>query len=527
MDPQDTGLARRATLIESDVIDRAAGAAAGPAADLDDTGEGALARRVLRLANRRAGEFLLFLGVGLAFHLPALVGRLFSSDEASIASMAMVIDHGGTLYHQTADRKPPIVPYIYAAIFQVTGSRDLRPVRAVAVVLLAITAMLLALEAERRYGSRRRGLACGLLFLAASVTFFPADMQAASFELFMLLPLTAAVIASRKRRPVLAGACLALAILCKQTAATTVLPMAWLLYPQGKRAIARAAVTCAALIVGVALFFGPAEFLLWTFSGNRGYLAIVGPVFPMLLRAFAMNIAFVGLNVALLVFAAKAERKRENIDLWLWLASGIFAVIAGFRFFGHYYLQLLPPLALLAAGVVPVDPGVIRRRLTIAVGIPVAAMVLVGFLMLRSKPTAAYPVVAERIKDIVPADGTMFVWGQLPELYWASGVEPGTPFIHNGFITGNSGGRVQGAATSSDGLPGAMEMLEDDVAAHPPTVIVDTTDAHVRGSQYYPLRRTPIWAFVKADYRRVTTVDHMQVYYLRPHVTPAAHVDNG
>ena len=86
---------------------------------------------------RRAAQFALLLVLSTVLHIPALVGRLFSSDEASLASMAMVIDDGGTLYHQTADRKPPVVPYIYAAVFKITGSRDLRPVRALGVIVLA------------------------------------------------------------------------------------------------------------------------------------------------------------------------------------------------------------------------------------------------------------------------------------------------------------------------------------------------------------------------------------------------------
>jgi hypothetical protein len=107
------------------------------------------------------------------------------------------------------------------------------------------------------------------------------------------------------------------------------------------------------------------------------------------------------------------------------------------------------------------------------------------------------------------------VWGQLPELYWASGVEPGTRFIHSGFLTGNSGGRQQGAANSSDGLPGAWTMLEQDMAAHPPTLIADTTAAHVRGSQYYPLQRTPIWPVVQREYREVEVVDNVAIYEVR------------
>src|SRR5438445_8137208 len=84
---------------------------------------------------------------------PSFLVRLVNSDEASLGTMGMVLDHGGRLYHQTADRKPPLVPYLYAAVFHVMGSFDLRPVRVVAALVVAATAVLLASEARRRTGS--------------------------------------------------------------------------------------------------------------------------------------------------------------------------------------------------------------------------------------------------------------------------------------------------------------------------------------------------------------------------------------
>ena len=58
---------------------------------------------------------------------------------------------------------------------------------------------------------------------------------------------------------------------------------------------------------------------------------------------------FLAGHVVLVVLAALAWRhRREDTDLWLWTLSGFLAVLAGFRFFPHYYLQLLPPLCLLA-----------------------------------------------------------------------------------------------------------------------------------------------------------------------------------
>ena len=68
-----------------------------------------------------------------------------------------MINDGGNLYKEAADRKPPLVPYIYAATFAVFGTTALWSVRVVAMVAIALTALLLAIEARRRCGRTGAG----------------------------------------------------------------------------------------------------------------------------------------------------------------------------------------------------------------------------------------------------------------------------------------------------------------------------------------------------------------------------------
>jgi len=467
---------------------------------------------------RGTRERWLLIGVAvvmsLGLHLPGMMVHLFNSDEASLATMAMSIDRGGRLYHDTADRKPPVVPHVYAAVFNVTGSLDLRPVRAVGALVLAATAVLLAVEAERRYRNRRAAWACLVLFLLGSVAFFPADTQAAGFELFMLLPMTGAVVAAGRGRAVLAGVCLAVACLCKQTAIVTAVPMAWLLYQNGGwRSVLRSGVAGAAVIGVTAVYFGPSEFLLWTVTGNGGYASLRGSISATIGRGMAMSWAFVGLNLGLVALAAVAARRRiGTVDLWLWLAGGALAVVVGLRFFGHYYLQMLPPLALLGAGVVPDLTPKLRR---LAVGFTAAAaavMFAVAFLPADERGLLRYGAVAAEVKRMTAPGETVFVWGEFPEIYWASGRDSATRFIHTGFITGQSGGRDDGVARPSDGLPGAWGLLDEDFRAHPAALIVDTSEANIRGSKYFPLERTSLWVRIRNDYVLVTTVDGVRFY---------------
>ena len=163
-----------------------------------------------------------------ALRVPTFGNHVFNTDEAYLATEAQVIESGGHLYVDAVDRKPPIVPYVYAATFEVVGSDDLAGVRVSQSSRTLLTALLLAVEARRRLGKKWAGVAAGVLYLLAATAFRPQDAQAANFEVFMLPLMTAAMLLGIRRRPGGAGVTLAVATLAKQTAATTLLPLVWL-----------------------------------------------------------------------------------------------------------------------------------------------------------------------------------------------------------------------------------------------------------------------------------------------------------
>jgi hypothetical protein len=492
-------------------------------ADVDPAGGGGAASGqadpdglpVWRPDPRQLGWFSL---AAVALHLPGLVVRLFNSDEASLATMATVLARGGRLYHDTADRKPPIVPYLYSLVFRLTGSTDIRPVRVVAVVSLVATAVLLANEVRRRHGSRRLALACGLLFLFAYVAFFPDDSQAATFELFQLLPMTAAVVVAARGRSGRAGVYLALATLCKQTAVTTVLPVAYLVHRRrGTAGLARMALGFGVPIAVAAGVLGPGPFLLWTVTGNGGYLGSVGSVQDAFLRGLAMTAAAAALELGLVFLCTRAARGRTaSVDLWLWMVSGLVAVVAGFRFFGHYYLPLLPPAVLIAGSVLAGLRVRTRQLVGGVVAAPALVCAVIGFFPTGDSATIPIAELAKGVRDETSTGDTVLVWGDLPELYWASGREPASRFIHTGFLTGNSGGRPGGSGDESDALPGAWEMLDEDLSRRPADLIVDTSTAAIRQQDHYPLSATPLWEMVTTSYHLVGTIDGVRLYRLGP-----------
>ena len=469
--------------------------------------------RVRGAAPRAAWLALLFVLMATVLHLPGFYKQVFNPDEAYLATQAQVLQHGGRLYQDTVDRKPPVAPYLYAAVFTVTGSSDLRWMHVLAILAHAATALLLAAEARRRWGGRTP-LYAGALYLIAAVALLPGDAQAANFEVFMLPAMTAAMVLAARGRVRDSGLALSVATLTKQTAAVTLLPLAWWAWRRQRwRRLGVLGLAFVVPIVVAALVFGVHNFVFWVWTGNGGYLS-PGVGIGYLWRLGLHNTGFfVRANVALLVLAALAWRaRRKDLDLWLWTASAIIGVAAGFRFFGHYYLQLLPPLALLAAS----QLERVTRPVLVAASVValVPALWLVGDALQTSHhEVSVYRDVARYVDSHTSPDQPIFVWGHFPEVYWAADRRPATRFVTTGALTGESGGRPASLVGEDLAVPGAWKLFRSDMHDHPPALIIDTSTANIRNAHYYPPSRFPQFGDeLRRDYRQVATVRGVAIY---------------
>jgi hypothetical protein len=453
--------------------------------------------------------------------LPGFFVDVFNSDETFLATQAEVIDEGGRLYEEAADRKPPLVPYLYAATFEVFGTTALWSVRVLAMVAVAVTALLLAVEARRRYG-RRAGLIAGVLGVLASVAFAPQDGQAANFEVFMLPSMTAGVLLARRGKAFSSGVAVALATLAKQTGAATLLPVLYSIWrTRGRRGASDTLVGFAAPVALVALAVGPGQLLFWAVLGNGSYLGIRSAWALVALMFLLMTLAFVALNLPIvwtLPRAWRERRQRDDTDLWLWLLSAAVSVTVGLRFFGHYYLQLLPPLCLLTAGVLASATRRASVRTVALAGVIASVFSVCGFFVRPFDRKAEYLSTARFIADHSGAEDRILVWGHVPEIYWASGTRPATRFPTTAFLTGAAGGREVDDVSEELATPGAWDLFFADFLAHPPRFILDTSPAAIRGSEYYPISKFPRLAeTVFREYRYVSVIDGITIYERVPH----------
>ena len=447
-------------------------------------------------------------------HLPSFIRtEVLSPDEAFLATEAQVLNDGGHLYADVVDRKPPIVPYLYAATFRVSGSDELLGVRVLALIAHVVTALLLAAIARRRWGD---GAAFGaaMLYLVASAGLVLEDSQAANFEVFMLPLMCAGMLLADRDRPELAGVATAAATLAKQVAATTMLPLAYLAWRRnGMAAVIRLGAAFVVPIAIVAIGFGWSDFFFWVFTGTGSYLDASGSWSVVLSRGASGSGVFLAANLgALLLILGAWKRRRADLDLWLWLVAALVGAAAGFRFFGHYFLQVAPPFTLLAAG----SLANAKRRewmRTVALGGASILVFIVLTLSMHPNVLPSYDRVASAVAARTRPGDRIFVWGQYPQLYWASDRRPATRFLSGGFLTGFGGGRSAQHVGREYAVPGAWDDFRRDLAAHPPVLIVDASKKtpHAPGIERFP----EFAEYVNAGYTRVQDVDGVVLYIRR------------
>jgi 4-amino-4-deoxy-L-arabinose transferase-like glycosyltransferase len=442
--------------------------------------------------------------------LPSFARPLWNPDEGYLAVQARLLARGGQLYETVVDRKPPLVPWLYEGAFAVFGSGSLAPVRVLAVLAQLGTALLLASLARRRWGDTA-GRTAGVLYLLVSVGLNPEDAQAATFEVFILPCTAAAMWCADRRRWGTAGAAVACAFLAKQTGGAVLVPVAWLLHRCGAPpgGALRLAAGTALPVLCAALVTDPAGFVFWTVTGSGAYASFTGSELHVLGRALA-NTAILAVACAGLVppVARVLRLARTGApDLWLWLGASIAAVTVGFHFFGHYYLQLTPAIALLATAALQVLP---RERLTATVRTSACCCALFlawGLLAPRADLGHAQRLAAAVGDRTAPGDRVL-VWGMHPETYWLAARRPASRYLTAGLLTNYSGGRNGPQVGEKYAIRGAWPVFRAELAAHAPALVVDDS----RGKPYAPERVPSLRRLLTAQYEEVGEVDGAVLY---------------
>ena len=338
----------------------------------------------------------------------------------------------------------------------------------------------------------------------------------------------------------MAGALLCAGFLLKQPAAIAAVPLGiYLLLPsyRASRGLTRTAsvVHAAMLTAGFFGTLGLVTTMLWKQGILRDafYWTITNPSIPHLFwkRGILLTLAFIGACLPLLIGAAMAYRDKNGIWtgksaertalLGLVVASAI-GTAAGARFYPHYYIQLIPPLALLGAPHYArlwsgrTQPPLWLLRPAVAYAWLVLTIVAFSITHWRGLGSRREPSETGRyLSEHSAFDDRIFVWGHAPNIYLESQRRPACRYILTFPLTGYVfGGPLPGVDTRKWIVPGAWMTLEQDFRRHPPAYIVDLRFDPKNAP--YPVRDFPILARVLAErYRPVAQTAEGVLYRMR------------
>lgn len=463
--------------------------------------------------------------------------RLLDTDEAGYAAIAGLMNAGSPLYGAGGvDNKPPAVFWIDSVLFRAAGLYNLVAVHAFKVAVVLVTAAVVGAIARRV--AAHAAWPAALLYVAFTAAGYP-QMAAANTEVFMMLPAAVAVLLLLERRWAAAGVAVAVASLTKQVAVLelVLLPLAAIQVPapRWKPVVSGLAGFAAggAVLLGVVVLTGSLSgFWHWAVvSLVTGY----GPSVWSSGQAVAgFRSGFVPWVEATLLLWVPAllrlpdlsrERSAEILILG-WAAASLAGAFAGGHFFGHYFIAVVGPLAVLSGACLAEWRSYVRRAVVAAaavvlLAVPAVRTVLADYRVVDPAAsgegghpsTAEYDAVSLYVAAHTSAGQRIFVWGNWPSVYVVSGRLPATRFV--GFLRG--GPRGPGIPPRTwDTTAAVWPLLGQDLTTHPPELVVDTSTADWATFGSYPMTRFPVLPEIVAQrYERVAVVDGVTIYRLR------------
>lgn len=463
-------------------------------------------------------------------HVPAFFHRLLDGDEAIYGSIAALMNTGGRLYADGGvDNKPPGVFWVYSLVFKVFGTYQMTAVHAAGIAAMAATCVLIYLV-TRQLSGPRTSLVAALFYGVLTAAGNP-RLLASNTEIFMMLPLTASVLFMFQRRWFWTGVLLVTAGAFRQSAAVNVLLVAlavvWLEAPASRLragAMFAGGMIAAAIVAGalIALTGSLGGFWRWTIQTLVGYAS--GNFVPSMLWGRARD-SLVPFMVEMAVFWIAALflawRWRE-LDAKLrlavaWLAIGMVGSVAGGHLSWHYFIQVMGPLAVVASlGFERVRPrGWVLAAAVAGIVVPAGAWWIFNLTQDPltydfTGPIPNHTEVSTYVHDHTSAADRVFVWGDWPAVYIEA----------DRLMSGRFPGFLRGFARGSDlppnnwdTAPDVWPLLQSDLQANPPALIVDTAPADWSDFGQYPMSRYPVLAqFVAANYHVVATVDGVVIY---------------
>lgn len=494
--------------------------------------------------------------------LPALGQPVLDIDEADYAVETAVWMNGGIPYVDFVEKKTLLMHSYFRAVFSIFGLYNMTAMHIMDMVVALLTVGGVFLFARQVLGEKMARWAA--LIYACFQSFYDLNdfLSTTSENVMNLFAIFAAFLffrSLREERPwllIVSGSLAGFSVLARQTG-IALLPayavaFAWFWHGRGTRSLRRCLADVFLFSLGVAfpvlvhlgylvLVGGLEGFIRWTWFENLRYASPVGP-WPFVSRAlaqggkfFAATWALWGLaSLPILTLRRRKPHRLEIVFLLSWVVCIVPMVSLGGRFYAHYFLQFVPPLAVLAAiGVVDIVHPWIERRASSRVVrlcgryggalvvfiLPSIVFFILHVLQLETVKAEMGPsrAIAGWVESHTTSADRIFVWGHDSDIYFFSRRLPASRFIYCSYITGIKEGYESSASEHAQESNGeAWELLRQDFERHPPAVIVDLAPTNRRGYGAYPPMEQPFLGdYLRQQYTLAASLDGALMYMRR------------
>lgn len=492
-------------------------------------------------------------GILLLQHLPAFFVPILTKDEGFWWTIGRALADGGLLYRDAADNKPSLFLGYYHLACAAFGNAAPMILHVAVMIGNGVILALCYRMAKRTYGERI-ALWVALSYLLLQGSFVAQEILAANSENLMMPWAIGALFfywssghatGDRSRLLLLlSGVLIGVACQIRQTA-LLLLPVFCLhRFVTAGGGMARCR-TVGWLTGGASLAIAPAllyfwhrgtldDYWFWNVTMTREYVSEPLP-FHRLLWEGCWKTATIGLAGGLIWYLVgstvgrwRAFRRDADSLLFCCFFIGMgLALLIGWRFSHHYYIQLFPAAALLVGfalrertragqSLLPLRPLVA----TLCLAVPFVGFTTEAYYRWHEERHGGrrphIRAVAEWLRAHAHPSDRLFIWGYYPEIYPLADLPNASRFVEIHFLTGQVRDKMTGAGleTISERL---WQWLFTDLARHPPEWIVDTSVFPVSGRYLHPVTRYPAFqAYVTRHYALAATVAGAPIYQRHP-----------